>query len=145
MTVAKHSLSCIPSLRETQEYHPLSLASFCPPSLPPHPTTLVCRVAGSASLSNLHCWPEKHWARCWHAGLIPHRGWQIISQPLCAEWGQPASESVQPGSRILKCAARHETICLDKLCSNGAGGNVGATRSANSRGGWSRVEPAVVV
>lgn len=34
VTIAKHCLSYIPSVRETQEYHPLSLASFCPPSFP---------------------------------------------------------------------------------------------------------------
>lgn len=111
VTVAKHSLGNIPS----QEYHPLSLASFCPPSLTLLPSALPAERI--SPLSNLHRRPEKHRARCWHASLIPHRGWQIISQPLCAEWGQPAS---QPASK---------TFCLKQLWGYDTGVNVGTTRS----------------
>lgn len=117
------------SLHERHPRIPPSLHCFLLPSFPPTTPPLACRVAGSALLSNLHHWPEKHWARCWQPGLIPHRGWQIISQPLCAEWGQPASEPVQRDCRILNCVAGHETICLDQLCGNDARGNVGTTRS----------------
>lgn len=119
MAVAKHSLSYIPSLERDPGIPPALPCFHSPPSHPLLP--LDCRVAGSASLSNLHHWPEKHWVRCWHAGLTPHRGWQIISQPLCAERGQP-------GSRILNCTDGHEAICLDRLCCNDAG-NVGTRRS----------------
>lgn len=66
------------------------LLSLLPPLFLPS-----CPQSGriSLTLSNLHRCSEKHWACCWHAGLKPHGGWQIISQPLWAEWRQPAWES----------------------------------------------------
>ncbi|CAB1459559.1 unnamed protein product [Pleuronectes platessa] len=103
--------------RKSQEYHPLSLASFRPPSLPPWLQSGRAQPRSLISIAGLrNTGPVVDMLTSYPTGADK----LLASLSLCR-----VRTASQRGSKILDCAAGHGTICLDQLRGDDAGGKCG--------------------